>query len=34
MRAILDPIADPVETTGASSPTEPPKPTVIELVNK
>ena len=29
---ILEPIAEPVETDGPSSPTEPPKPTVSELV--
>ena len=29
---ILEPMAEPVETDGPSSPTEPPKPTVSELV--
>ncbi len=30
-RARLEPMADPVSTIGASSPTEPPNPTVMEL---
>ena len=29
---MFDPMAEPVETEGPSSPTEPPKPTVNELV--
>ena len=30
----LEPIAEPVSTIGASAPTDPPKPMVMELANK